>query len=65
MGLRGERYNGGRRAAYTDEGGRLQASFQIGHEADLLAHFQRAVDDPNVRDHSLVVVELGVEDERP
>ena len=36
-----------------------------GHEPDLLAHFQSAVDDPNVSDHPLVVVELGVEDQRP
>ena len=36
-----------------------------GHEPDLLAHLQRAVDDPNVRDHPLVVVELGVEDRAP
>ena len=34
-----------------------------GHEADLLPDPERAVDDPDVGDHPLVVVELGVEDQ--
>ena len=37
----------------------------FGHEADLLADPERAVDDPDVGDDALVVVELGVEDQGP
>ena len=36
-----------------------------GHQADLLADPERAVDHADVGDHALVVVELGVEDQRP
>ena len=32
-----------------------------GHQTDLLADLERAVDNPDVDDHALVVVELGVE----
>ena len=35
----------------------------IGHVADLLPDPERAVDDPDVGDHPLVIVELGVEDQ--
>ena len=36
-----------------------------GHQADLLAALDAAVDDADVGDHALVVVELRVEDQRP
>ena len=37
----------------------------LGHEPDLLADPERAVDDPDVGDDPLVVVELGIEDQGP